>query len=142
MILDDNVVSIDGAALTGTITPVAVPLTSFRKPGRMEPIPVCVRATTDTAGGTSVTIGFSQSDTQSGEFNAAGPTWTVALADLKTGKVVGPRWLPREITKKWVKITVTKTGDFSAGKIFAAIVREDDLPYEAGLYIDKGVVIG
>ena len=138
MLIDDNLVSIDSQALSGTVTPVAIALNAFKKPGRQEPIPVAIRATRDVAGGTSLTIGFSQSDTQAGTFNAAGPSWTVTLAELQTGLCVGPRWLPREITKPWIKITVSKTGTFTAGKLFAAVVREDDLPYVSGLYIDKG----
>ena len=37
---------------------------------------------------------------------------------------------------------MTATGTYTGGKLTAAIVREDDLPYEAGLYIDKGRVVG
>ena len=138
MLIDDNLVSIDSQALSGTVTPVAIALNAFKKPGRQEPIPVAIRATRDVAGGTSLTIGFSQSDTQGGTYNAVGPSWTVTLAELQTGLCVGPRWLPREIDKPWIKITVSKTGTFTAGKLFAAVVREDDLPYVSGLYIDKG----
>ena len=139
MIIDSNLVSIDSQALSGTVTPVAVALNAFKKPGRQGPIPVAIRATANTAGGTSLTIGFSQADTQSGEYSAVGPSWTVTLAELQTGLCVGPRWLPREVDKPWIKITVSKTGTFTAGKLFAAVVREDDLPYVSGLYIDKGV---
>ena len=138
MLIDDNLVSIDSQALSGTVTPVAIALNAFKLPGRQEPIPVAIRATRDVAGGTSLTIGFSQSDTQGGTYNAVGPSWTVTLAELQTGLCVGPRWLPREIDKPWIKITVSKTGTFTAGKLFAAVVREDDLPYVNGLYIDKG----
>ena len=138
MLIDDNLVSIDSQALSGTVTPVAIALNAFKQPGRQEPIPVAIRATRDVAGGTSLTIGFSQSDTQGGTYNAVGPSWTVTLAELQTGLCVGPRWLPREIDKPWIKITVSKTGTFTAGKLFAAVVREDDLPYVSGLYIDKG----
>ena len=138
MLIDSNLVSIDSQDLDGTITPVAVSLSAFKMPGRQEPIPVAIRAS-GALGGTSLTIGFSQSDTQAGTYNAAGPSWTVTLAELQTGLCVGPRWLPREITKPWIKITVSKTGTFTAGTLFAAVVREDDLPYVDGLYIDKGV---
>lgn len=147
MLIDDNLVSVkasDGgpADLTGTstLTTTAVPLTSLLKPGREEPIPVHIIVAEDATGGTSITVGFSQSDSETGTFNAVGPTWTVALAKLKKGTVVGPRWLPREVEKKWVKITVSRTGTFTGGKIFGAIVREDDLPYVAGQFIDKGAV--
>lgn len=37
---------------------------------------------------------------------------------------------------------VTATGSFTAGKVFAAIMREDAEGYEAGMYIDGGKVVG
>lgn len=142
MLIDSNLVSIDSAELQGTITPVAIPLNSFLKPGREEAIPVCVQASKDVAGGTSVTIGFEQADEENGTFEAVGPTYEVPLADLQKGCPVGPRWLPRAITKPWIKITATPAGSFSAGTLFAAVVREDALPYEEGMFIDRGVVEG
>ena len=67
---------------------------------------------------------------------------TVALADLKVGKTIGWRFLPAGVTKPWLKMVATPTGEFTAGKIFAAVAREDDQPWEAGMYIDAGVVKG
>ena len=46
------------------------------------------------------------------------------------------------MTKSWLKMVATPTGTFTAGKVFAAVVREDDQPWEAGMYIDAGVVKG
>ena len=137
MIIDSNLVSIDSQDLDDTITPVAVSLNAFKFPGRQEPIPVAIRAS-GALGGTSISITFQQADTQSGEYADVGPTWTVPLAELQTGLCVGPRFLPREIKKPWIKIKISKTGTFTAGTLFGAIVREDDLPYVSGLYIDKG----
>ena len=64
------------------------------------------------------------------------------LAGLKTGKPLGWRFIPRGVTKPWLKLVVSPGGTFSAGKLFAAIVREDELPYEDGMYIDKGSLVG
>ena len=143
MILDDNLVSIDGASLTSAITPKAIPLTSLLKPGREEPIPVCVKVTETAAGGTSIAIKLQQADTETGTYaEVPGSAATVALANLTKGNLPYLRWLPPGVTKPWLKVVVTATGTFTAGKIFAAVVREDELPYEAGMYIDKGVVVG
>lgn len=143
MIFDDNLISIDNAALSGTITPVAVPLTSFLKPGREEPVAICVRCTEAAAGGTSVDIKLQHCDTASGTYaDVPGSSATVLLAAMTKGANVYLRWLPKGVAKPWIKVVVTKTGTFTAGKIIAAVVREDDLPYEAGMYIDKGAVVG
>jgi hypothetical protein len=143
MIYDDNLISIDNAALSGTITPVAVPLTSLKKPGREEPIAISVKMTEAAAGGTSVAIKLQQCDTATGTFaDVPGSSATVLLAAMTKGANIYLRWLPAGVTKPWIKVVVTATGTFTAGKIMAAVVREDDLPYEAGLYIDKGRVIG
>lgn len=143
MIIDDNLVSIDSAALSGTITPAAIPLTSLKKPGREEPIAICVKMTEAAAGGTSVAIKLQQCDTASGTFaDVPGSSATVLLAAMTKGANIYLRWLPAGVTKPWIKVVVTATGTFTAGKIFAAVVREDELPYEAGLYIDKGAVVG
>lgn len=143
MILDDNLVFFDGAALTGTVTSAAVPLTSLFKPGKAEPIPVWVKCTETATGGTSIAIKLTEADTESGEYSdVAGSSETVLLAALTKDAKIYLRWLPGSVKKQWLKVAVTKTGDFTAGKLTAAIVREDEQPYEAGMYIDKGVVVG
>lgn len=145
MLLDANLISLDSAAVTSSaVTGSAVPLTSFLIPGREEPIPICAKVVgADFAGGTSITFKLTQSDTQDGTYtDVPASSVTVALADLKAGKTIGWRFLPRGVSKPWLKIVATPTGTFTAGKVFGAVVREDDLPYEAGMYIDKGVVVG
>ena len=143
MILDDNLVSIDAAAIAATVTGDAVALTSIMKPGRVEPIPCVVMVNEAAAGGTSVTIKIQQGDTATGAFaDVAGSSVTVALADMVPGKNIGPRFLPAAVTKPWIKFVVTASGTFTAGKISAAVVREDEFMYEAGMYIDKGAVQG
>lgn len=145
MLLDANLISLDSAAVTGAaVTGSAMPLTSFLIPGREEPIPICAKVVGENfAGGTSITFKLTQADAQDGTYSdvPASPV-TVALADLKVGKTIGWRFLPRGVSKPWLKIVATPTGTFTAGKVFGAVVREDDLPYEAGMYIDKGVVVG
>ena len=64
------------------------------------------------------------------------------LADLTAGKSIGWRFLPPGVSKPWIKMVATPTGTFTAGKIFAAVVREEEQSYEAGMYIDAGMVKG
>lgn len=145
MIIDSNLVSLDSVAVTSSaVTGSAIALTSFLKPGRMEPIPICAKVVgEDFAGGTSITFKLTQSDTESGTYtDVPGSSVTKVLADLAVGKSVGWRFLPSGSSKPWLKMVATPSGTFTAGKVFGAIVREDDLPYEADMYFDKGVKVG
>lgn len=145
MLLDSNLIMMDSTPiLAAAVTGPAVALTSLLKPGRAEPIPICAKVVgQDFAGGTSITFKLTQSDTEAGTYtDVPGSAVTVPLADLKIGTPIGWRFLPRRASKPWLKMVATPSGTFTAGKIFGAIVREDDLPYEAGMYIDKGVVQG
>ena len=130
MIFDDNLVFVNSGALASSITPAAVALNSFLHPGKMDAVPVYVCATKNTSGtSASITVGFQESEHQTSGFSAVGPTWTVTAAQLASGVPVGPRYLPREVTKPWIKMTISKAGTFSAGALTAAIVREDYQPY-------------
>lgn len=143
MILDDNLVFFDRASLASTVTSAAVPLTSLMKPGRAEPICVFVKVNETGAGGTSIAVKLQESDTESGSYtDVAGSSETILTAALVKDSKVYLRWLPGGVKKQWLKCSVTATGTYTAGKITAAIVREDDQPYEAGMFIDKGAVVG
>lgn len=143
MIIDSNLVLVDSAALSGTVTSNVVGLTSLKKPGKFDAIPIYFGCTGDVAGGTSIAVKLQQSDTSSGEFaDVPGSSMTLLLADLQAIAAGGHapyKYLPRGVTKPWIKMVVTATGTFTGGKFFAAIMREDDEPYEEGFYIDRGV---
>lgn len=146
MLIDDNAVLIEaeikGAALTGD----PVGLTSLKIPGKFDAIPVNFSASANIAGGSSVTVKLQQADEKDGSYtDVAGSSFVATLDELKKcakGGRVGIKYLPRGVTKPWIKMVVTPAGTFTAGKIFAAIVREDDEAYEAGLYIKGGRVVG
>lgn len=145
MIIDDNAVLIDGVAITdAAVTGPAVGLTSLLKPGRAEPIHVVAKVMdADFAGGTSIAFKLQQSDTEDGTYNdVPGSSISVVLADLTAGKSIGWRFLPPGVSKPWIKMVATPTGTFTAGKVFAAVVREEEQPYEDGMYIDAGMVKG
>lgn len=143
MIIDDNAVLIDAQAVTSAaVTGPAVGLTSLLKPGRAEPIHVVAKVMdADFAGGTSIEFKLQQADTENGSYeDVPGSTITVELANLTAGKSIGWRFLPPGVSKPWIKMVATPTGTFTAGKIFAAVVREEFLDYENGMYIDAGVL--
>ncbi|MBE6441849.1 MAG: hypothetical protein E7022_05885 [Desulfovibrio desulfuricans] len=144
MILDDNLIFFEAASLGSAVTSAAVPLNSLKKPGREEPICVFAMCNQTAATGTSITLKLQEADSESGEYSdVPGSSETILTAALVKGARIYLRWLPGNVKKNWLKVDVTLTGsDFTAGKITAAIVREDSLPYEAGLYIDKGRVVG
>lgn len=144
MLLDDNTILLDSAPILGAaVTSKAIALNALHFPGRSEPIPISASITEKFVGGTSIAIKLTQSDTSDGTYtDVPGSSATIAVADLAKGKTVGWRFLPSGVTKPWLKMVATPTGTFTAGKIFAAVVREDEQSYAPGMYIDKGVVKG
>ena len=144
MILDDNLVFFDRASLGSAVTSAAIPLNSLFKPGKAEPICVFCKVNETAATGTSITLKLQEADSEAGDYSdVPGTSETILTAALVKDAKVWLRWLPGSVTKQWLKVNVTLTGStFTAGKITAAIVREDEQPYQAGMYIDKGVTVG
>lgn len=141
MIIDSNLVLFEGAVATKQGEPIA--LNALQIPGKAEPIPLAVRFTESLAGATAVKIKLQQSDSATSAFSdVAGAVIDVPAADFKVGKRVAWRFLPRTLTKTWLRLDITVTGNATAGKLFAAIMREEDESYEAGQYISKGEVVG
>lgn len=143
MLIDQNLVFFDSATLA-TGDSAEVGLTSFLKPGREDPIPVCFKVVGgDITGATVITIKLQCADKKGGSYEDV-PGSSVSIADesgTKNGMAIAWRYLPNA-GKPWLKVNVAATGSGSGGKIFAAVVREVDLPYEKGMYIDKGIVKG
>lgn len=141
MIIDSNLVLWEGPVATKAGKAVA--LNALQVPGKAEPIPLAVRFTEDLTGASSVTLKFQQSDSAEGGFaDVPGASVTVPAADFKVGGRVAWRFLPRTAIKPWLRLDVKVTGTVTAGSLFAAFVREEDEPYEAGQYIHKGVTVG
>lgn len=122
-----------------------VPLTGLKIPGKMNPIPMCLKITKAITGLTAETldIKLQQSDDgKTGWTDVPNSTISIANADVgNVGRIKSVKYLPREVTKSFIKAVVTATGA-TAGEVFMALTREDEEPMEAGLYIDKGVVEG
>jgi len=122
MIIDSNLVLIDhlteeeiGSA--GQNMSRAVPLTSFLEPGRQGPIPIVVQLSDGLVDSETITFTLFQGDTEAeannsssedgweeiGTFTASGP--------MKKGCRIGWRFLPRSVTKQWLRLQVGATGE-------------------------------
>ncbi len=144
MIIDSNLILFENKDdIIKTATGDAIALNSLLIPGKAEPIPIMLRVKEDLEGATSVAVKLQQADSETGTYaDVSGASLTIAVADFKVGKRFGWRFLPRSVTKPWLKLSVTVTGTATAGKLFACISGFEDEPYEDGMYIDKGVVEG
>ena len=140
MLIDSNNISIDQADAAAAQTGVVIPLTSLLKPGREEPVCVYIRVSEQVCGGDGLTLKILQADKKDGEFAEAAKC-EVKAEDLLPGVPLGWRWLPPSVTKPWIKFVSEPKGEIEAGpKITCAVVREDPLDYEDGMYIDKGAL--
>lgn len=144
MLLDDNLVFLDQVELDETVTGDPVDLKALFRPGQNhDAIPMVIMLTEKAAGGTSVTLKLQQADRSNGTYeDVPGATLTLPLAELVHGKNIGWRSLPAGVTKSWMRMVLTPTGDFTSGKIFVALTREEAQPYSVGLYINAGETIG
>lgn len=142
MLIDSNTVFYDEAPMTSGES-VAVGLTSFLQPGRVEPVPIRIRVTRADAGITALDIQLQQADAEGGPFEDV-PNACLALepADLTEGADIGWRWLPANTLRPWLRLKIQVTGGDGSGRLFAAVLREDPLDMRPGMYIDKGVARG
>ncbi len=141
MIIDSNLILFEGSVSTKTGDPIA--LNSLQIPGKAEPILINCKFTENLAGATSVTLSLQQADSKDGTFSdVSGASLNVAAADFIVGKRTAWRFIPRSVTNPWLRLKVTVTGTPTAGKLFCALSGFEDEPYEAGQYINKGIVVG
>jgi len=156
MIIDSNLVLIDHLTETeigsaGQNMSRAVPLTSFLEPGRQGPIPIVVQLSDGLLSEETITFKLFQGDTEAEANNSSGSeadweeigTFT-ATGPMKKGCRIGWRFLPRSVTKQWLRLQVGDTSDTSGSHkatdltVFAAVVREDLFEYDKLLYINAG----
>lgn len=135
----------DQQAITATADSTKkVHLGGLKLAGRMDPIFIDIRVNAAFATLTSLQVELQQADTESGTYAtvAGGDTGAIAAASLVAGYKFGLRILPGSVTQPWLKLVYTVAGsNATTGKVTAALVREESLPYAAGLYIDKGAVV-
>ena len=138
-IIDSTSVFFEGP-LTAESTGQAVPLTALRLPGRMEPMPLRISVTQAFVADEvqSLTITMQEADSPDGPWtDVPAATWAASGTELSLGARLGPRFLPRGVRKCWLRLRLTPTaaGDISRGSIFAALLREEDWPYEEALKV-------
>ena len=142
-IIDRNSILFEGP-LTANTTGSAVALNALKLPGRMEPMPLRLSVTESFKPDEvqSVAIGLEESDSATGPWTAVpGASVNVAHSAENPALIAGARpyhrFLPQGVRKSWLRLTLglTPVGGKSAsqGRIFAALTREEDLPYEAAL---------
>lgn len=141
-IIDRNCIFFEGP-LTATATGPVVALTALTLPGRMEPMPLRVSVTEafDAAEVESLVLTLEEAATadagDAGWKAVPGAVWTVPGAELVLGARLGPRFLPQGVRAPFLRLSLTpaaKEGkSIGKGRIFAALMREDEQPWEAAL---------
>ncbi|MBD5647019.1 MAG: hypothetical protein HDQ89_05145 [Desulfovibrio sp.] len=141
-IIDRNCIFFEGP-LTAPATGPVVALTALTLPGRMEPMPLRVSVTEafDPAEVESLGLSLEEAataDAADADWQAvAGGAWTVPGEALTLGARLGPRFLPQGVRASFLRLRFTpvaKEGkSIGKGRIFAALMREDEQPWEAAL---------
>lgn len=147
MIIDSNLIFFDGATKNnndgGQIENGKsgwVPLTGFLNPGQVGPIPIHITLSGGLTDSESLEFTLKQADSKDGDEEEAG-SMTVK-GPLRAGGTVAWRFIPRGVTKPWLKLEFTGgEGLTSSGSVSAMIVREDltgSYQDNTDLLIDKG----
>ncbi|MCD8106545.1 MAG: hypothetical protein LUE20_01100 [Oscillospiraceae bacterium] len=142
MIIDSNLVFFDNVTKADNADGTSdwVPLTGFLNPGQVGPIPIHICLSGGLENGESLTFTLKQADSKDGSEEEAG-SMTVK-GPVRAGGTVAWRFIPRGVTKPWMKLELTEGDNLtSTGSVFAAIVREDltgSYQDNTDLLIDKG----
>lgn len=141
-IIDRNCIFFEGPLMAPATGPV-VALTALTLPGRMEPMPLRVSVTGafDPAEVESLGLTLEEAvtaDAADADWQAVpGAAWTVPGEALCLGARLGPRFLPQGVRASFLRLRLTpvvKEGkSIGNGRIFAALMREDEQPWEAAL---------
>ncbi len=144
-IIDRNSILFEGP-LTASTTGTAVALNALKLPGRMEPMPLRLSVTQafKPEEVQSLTIGLEEADAASGPWAAVTGAAvsvpnTAENPALTAGARPYQRFLPQGVRKSWLRLTFTLTlvsgKSVTQGRIFSALLREEDLPYEKALTV-------
>ena len=140
-IIDSTSVFHEGP-LTAETDSRAVPLTALRLPGRMEPIPfrICVPEAFDPAELDTLAITLQEADSNDGSWtDVPDASLNIAGTSLTAGARVGWRHVPQGVRKSWLRLHLVPTPQssqtVSKGSLFAALTREEDMPYEPALQV-------
>lgn len=143
-IIDSLNIFIDGPVQASAVSRV-VALTSLALPGRMEPIPLRVSVTEayKPAECASLTLTLQEADSHSTHdadwADVPGATCIMTGAQLTAGARLPWRFLPAGVCKSFVRLRCTvvaqEDASLSQGALFAALLREEDLPYVPALQV-------
>ena len=139
-IIDRNCIFFEGP-LTSNATGNAVGLTGLKIPGRMEPMPLRLSVTEAflPAETQSLTITMEESDSADGPWSTVtGATVSIDNREEAPALALGARpylrFLPQGARRSWLRLSFAVTPvagkNVSQGRLFAALTREEDLPYE------------
>ena len=142
-IIDANAILFEGS-LTADAVGNAVALNALKIPGRMEPMPLRLSVTEafDPAEVQSLTIAMQEADSEDGPWtDVPGATVTVPNTAEAPGLSLGARpylrFVPQGLRKSRLRLAFTLTPvsgqSVSKGRLFAALLREEDFPYEQEL---------
>lgn len=139
-IIDRTCIFFEGP-LAGAVTGDPVALTSLTLPGRMEPMPLRISVTEAFEAAEVASLALTLEEAASADAAdwtaVPGAAWTVPGDALSLGARLGPRFLPQGVRESFLRLTLTpvaKEGKtIGKGRIFAALMREDDLPWEPAL---------
>ncbi|CAI3240123.1 hypothetical protein [Desulfovibrio legallii] len=144
-IIDRNAVFFEGS-LTANATGNTVALTACKLPGRMEPMPLRLSVTEAflPAEVQNLSIDMEQAAQPDGPWTSV-PGGSVSIAHsaaaptLDLGARPYLRFLPQGARQPYLRLRFSLTPvsgqNVSQGRIFAALTREEDLPYEAALMV-------
>lgn len=139
-IIDSTAVFHEGPLATETHSRT-VPLTALRLPGRMEPIPFRLSVTEafDPAELDTLTITLQEADSDDDWTDVPDAALTIPGTALTAAARVGWRHLPQGVRKSRLRLHLVPTPQVSQsvskGRLFAALTREEDLPYEPALQV-------
>ena len=136
MIFDQLNVFTDNAAVKTTGNSTSVAMMPFI--GKGEPVFVAV-AVTELYPSTA-TLGIAVQESADNVTFATVGTFDVPKETLSKGGVYHFR-LPMSLKKGYVRLAYTVGGAPATGKLFAGVTRDLLQGYEAGQYINKGVVV-
>ena len=141
-IIDRTCIFFEGP-LTGAVTGDPVALTSLTLPGRMEPMPLRISVTEAFEPSEVERLGLVLEEAGAPDAEGAdwsevpGAAWTVPGEGLALGARLGPRFLPQGVRGSFLRLTLTPTAKegktIGRGRVFAALMREDELPWEPAL---------
>lgn len=132
MIFDRQTLFSDAQAVTATAVSTNTidlgPIATGRKRrvGLGEKIPVVIQVVEAFAGATSLTVSVQESDTESSGFADIATSVAVPVASLKPGYRFEIDVMPRNQSKRYIRLNYTVEGAATAGRVTAGVVLGDN----------------